>query len=195
MDLVLASTSTYRKRLLGRLQLPFDVVAPGTDETPLEGESPAALSGRLAVAKARDVSRQRRGALVIGSDQVASLGESTMGKPGNHSNAAAQLRACSGREVVFYTGLALVNSDPALELRHVEPFTVQFRTLSDDEIEYYLQTEKPYDCAGSFKCEGLGISLFEKMSGADPTSLEGLPLIALTSLLQEAGYPVLFARP
>ena len=191
MKLVLASTSPYRQRLLARLALPFETIAPGTDETPLPGEPPAALAERLALAKARSVANTYPGALVIGSDQVATLDGRFLGKPGDHATATAQLRACSGREVVFLTGLALYCAADSIDLRHVEPFRVQFRTLSDEQIDYYLRAEQPYDCAGSFKCEGLGISLFEAMTGADPTSLEGLPLIALTTMLAAAAYPVL----
>ena len=193
MKLVLASTSPYRQRLLARLELPFQTVAPGTDETPLSGEAPAALAERLALAKGRDVANQHPNALVIGSDQVATLDGRFLGKPGDHVAATDQLRACAGREVVFLTGVALYCTAYDIDLRHVEPFRVRFRPLSDEQIDYYLRAEQPYDCAGSFKCEGLGISLFEAMIGTDPTSLEGLPLIALTTMLATAGYPVLGA--
>ncbi len=191
MDLILASTSPYRQQLLARLRVPFETQAPGTDESPLLNEPPAALAERLAVAKARDVAAQHPDKLVIGSDQVATLDGDFLGKPGDHATAVAQLRASSGREVTFFTGLSLQCLARGLNLRHVEPFAVRFRQLSEAEIQHYLLAEQPYDCAGSFKCEGLGISLFEAMLGSDPSSLEGLPLIALTSLLQEAGYPVL----
>jgi septum formation protein len=193
MKLILASTSPYRQRLLARLQLPFTTVAPGTNETPLPEEAPAALAERLARAKARDVANGHPEALVIGSDQVATLDGRFLGKPGDHSTATDQLRACAGREVVFFTGLALYCAANEIDLRHVEPFRVRFRPLSDEQIDFYLRAEQPYDCAGSFKCEGLGISLFEAMDGADPSSLEGLPLIALTTMLTTAGYPVLCA--
>ncbi len=187
MDLVLASTSPYRKRLLERLQLPFRCVAPGTDETPLPDESPAALAARLAGAKARVVAAANPGALVIGSDQVASIDGSTIGKPGDHAGATAQLLASAGRQVAFYTAVALEGGPTALSLCETVPFAVQFRQLTEAEIERYLRAEQPYDCAGSFKCEGLGITLFERMIGDDPTALEGLPLIALARLLRQAG--------
>lgn len=191
MDLILASTSPYRRSLLERLQLPFRCLAPIADETPLPGEAPAALAARLALAKARSIARGNPGSLVIGSDQVAALGGLLLGKPGNHANAREQLLASAGQSVQFFTGLALCCEDSGFEEVMVEPFTVQFRPLNGAAIDNYLAREQPFDCAGSFKCEGLGITLFERMTGNDPTSLEGLPLIALTSLLQRAGYPVL----
>ena len=185
MELILASTSPYRERLLSRLGLPFSCEAPGCDETPETDEPPWDLAGRLALAKARSVSLRYPGKWVIGSDQVAAVDRDIMGKPGNHENAAAQLRASSGRRVDFYTGVALVGGPQQQEKFHVEHFSVYFQTLSDEAIDAYLRREKPYDCAGSFKCEGLGIVLFEKLSGDDPSSLEGLPLIALTRLLRD----------
>ncbi len=191
MDLVLASTSPYRRALLQRLQLPFRCLAPDVEETPLPGEAPDALAARLALAKARSVASVLPSSLVIGSDQVASLQGVLLGKPGNHANARAQLLASSGNAVQFFTGLTLCCRDSGFEATVVEPFTVQFRHLDSVTIDNYLTREQPFDCAGSFKCEGLGIALFERMCGDDPTSLEGLPLIALTSLLQQAGYPVL----
>jgi len=191
MDLILASTSPYRRRLLERLGIPFRCVAPDVDETALPGEAPQALVARLSVAKARAVARTWPEALVIGSDQVAVLDGAVMGKPGDHDSARRQLRASAGREVRFLTGVALVADARQLETFHVEPFSVHFRELGDKNIENYLLREQPYDCAGSFKCEGLGIALFEGMTGRDPTSLEGLPLIALTSLLAAAGIDVL----
>ena len=197
MDIILASTSPYRQRLLERLQLPFRCLPPDVDETPLPAERPAATASRLAVAKARSVAQAHPDALVIGSDQVAAL-ESTeggaptiMAKPGNHAAARAQLQASAGRVVSFYTGVAVCVAVTGFERFHVEPFRVFFRELDDKSIENYLMRERPYDCAGSFKCEGLGIALFERLEGRDPTSLEGLPLIALTDLLAAAGYPVL----
>lgn len=191
MDLVLASTSLYRRNLLERLQLPFRCVAPDTDETPLPGEAPAAIAARLALAKARSVARDNPTSLVIGSDQVAALGGRLLGKPGNYANAREQLLASVGQSVQFFTGLALCCKNSGFEEVLVEPFAVEFRPLDGAAIDNYLAREQPFDCAGSFKCEGLGITLFERMTGNDPTSLEGLPLIALTSLLQRAGYPVL----
>lgn len=187
MELILASTSPYRRQLLERLAIPFRCEAPDTDETPLPGESPAKLACRLATAKARSVATRFPDALVLGSDQVASIDGSCIGKPGNHENALLQLRSSSGRRVSFFTGLALLGHSRGLKLEAMEPFTVEFRPLGEAEIQSYLQREQPYDCAGSFKCEGLGISLFERMSGDDPTSLEGLPLIATSRLLREAG--------
>lgn len=193
MDIILASTSPYRKRLLERLQIPFRCLPPDVQETRQPGEQPAAMALRLALAKARNIAERHPQAFVIGSDQVASIGDSVMGKPGNRLAAHEQLRASSGREVQFHTGLALVSRSLNMEWFHVEPFSVHFRLLSDRVIGDYLRREQPYDCAGSFKCEGLGIALFERMEGLDPTSLEGLPLIALTGLLAEAGINVLGA--
>lgn len=187
MDLILASTSPYRKQLLQRLAIPFRCEPPETDETPLPGESPTALASRLASAKAASVAARFPQALVLGSDQVASIDGTCIGKPENHENAALQLRASSGHRVSFYTGLSLMSEATGLKLETMETVTVTFRTLSETEIQSYLQQERPYDCAGSFKCEGLGISLFERITGDDPTSLEGLPLIATSRLLREAG--------
>jgi MAF protein len=191
MDLILASTSPYRRQLLERLGLPFNCVPPEIPETRLPDERPEDLAGRLALEKARAVAQQFPEALVIGSDQVASLDEEIIGKPGNHESARDQLSNSSGREVRFFTGLAVICERSGYEATHVEPFRVKFRTLSRPVIEKYLHREQPYDCAGSFKCEGLGISLFTRLSGDDPTSLEGLPLISLTTLLNEAGLAVL----
>jgi MAF protein len=191
MDIILASTSPYRKRLLERLQLPFRCVAPDTDETPLPAELPLDMARRLAEAKARSVASRHPRALVIGSDQVAALGGRIMGKPGNHEAARAQLAASSANEVRFATGLAVLPPAGGPGQFHVELFSVHFRELDARMIENYLQRERPYDCAGSFKCEALGIALFERMSGNDPTSLEGLPLIALTTLLSRVGVNVL----
>ena len=193
MNLILASTSPYRKELLQRLQLPFTAVAPGTDETPLPGEQVTALVARLAQAKAASVAADYPDALIIGSDQVATLEGDIFGKPGTYEAATEQLRRCSGKEVVFYTGVALQLAATGHNEVHVEPYSVKFRQLSDDEIAAYLHQEQPYDCAGSIKCEGLGSALFEYLDGRDPTSLKGLPLIALTGLLSRAGYPVLSA--
>ena len=194
MELILASTSPYRKRLLERLQIPFSCTAPNVDESPLPGEQPEALAERLARAKAQAISARQPGALVIGSDQVASLDGRSIGKPGGFAAAEQQLRDSSGRTVQFYTGLALAG--PAAGECHscVEVFSVAFRRLSEAEIEAYLLKEQPYDCAGSFKCEGLGIALFERMIGDDPTALEGLPLIASCRLLREAGLDILQAH-
>ena len=191
MNIILASTSPYRRRLLERLQLPFRCVSPETDETPLPDEAPAALAVRLARAKAESIAKLQPGALIIGSDQVASIEGSIMGKPGNFNSASAQLRSSSGREVVFYTAIALIAPNRDQERFHVERFCVRFRALSNSQIANYLHREQPYDCAGSFKVEGLGIALFESLIGDDPTSLEGLPLIRLTTLLGELGVDIL----
>ena len=191
MDIILASTSPYRRQLLTRLRLDFRSIAPTTDETPTRGESPAATAARLARLKAESVASAHPDALVIGSDQVASLDGVQMGKPGNHETALQQLRASSGREVCFHTGVAVISLARGLQQFHVEPFSVLFRVLGDAQIERYLERERPYDCAGSFKVEGLGIALFERLTGSDPSSLEGLPLIALTGMLQHSGVAVL----
>ena len=191
MDIILASTSPYRRQLLERFGHPFECQPPDIDETALAGELPEELAGRLALQKAQTVAQRYPQALVIGSDQVAALENRLLGKPGNHAAAQEQLSSCSGREVQFYTGLALVCGSNDYQRQHVEPFTVRFRTLSAGRIESYLNREQPYDCAGSFKWEGLGIALFTELSGRDPTSLEGLPLIALTTMLLEAGLDVL----
>lgn len=191
MDLILASTSVYRQRLLERLQLPFTSMAPEVAETAKPGEDPRLLASRLALAKASAVATRIPGALVIGSDQVASIAGVIHGKPGNFEAARAQLAASSGSTVTFYTGVALVGLDAGIQLEACVPFRVHFRELLDSEITDYLEREQPFDCAGSFKCEGLGIALFEAMEGDDPTALEGLPLIALSKMLSEAGMPVL----
>jgi septum formation protein len=191
MELILASTSAYRRRLLDRLQIAFSCQAPAVDEKPLRGESPESLARRLARAKAMAVSAHHPGAVVIGSDQVASIDGRCIGKPGGFDAAAQQLRDSSGRIVHFYTGLAVAGPGTGECRSSVEAFSVEFRALSDREIKAYLLQEEPYDCAGSFKCEGLGIALFERMSGDDPTSLEGLPLIATCRLLREAGVIIL----
>ncbi|RDE24723.1 septum formation inhibitor Maf [Motiliproteus coralliicola] len=189
-QLVLASTSIFRQQLLEKLQLPFVCEAPDVDETPLENESAEALVCRLAQAKAAAVARHHQQALVIGSDQVAVLDGQIIGKPLNHQNAIQQLKNSSGRSITFLTGLCLHNSATGEQQTVCEPFRVHFRTLDDAQIERYLQAEQPYQCAGSFKSEGLGISLFEKLEGDDPNSLIGLPLIRLIKLLQRQGVDV-----
>ena len=185
--LVLASTSRYRREMLGRLGLPFDVDRPDVDETPLAGEAPAGTAVRLAEAKARAVAARHPGAWVIGSDQVADLGGLALGKAGGREPALAQLEACSGRRVVFQTALCLLRHG-GLAHAALDRTEVVFRALARDEILRYLDAEQPYDCAGSFKCEGLGISLFDAIHSQDPTALVGLPLIALSRVLREAGY-------
>jgi len=187
--LILASTSAYRRALLERLGLSFDTARPEVDETPLPDEAPPALAVRLARAKAEAVAAGADDAWTIGSDQVAELEGRPLGKPGTPENAIAQLRAMSGREVRFHTALCLVG--PAgRRLEHLDLTVVRFRTLGDDEIARYVERERPLDCAGSFKCEGLGIALFEAIDNRDPTALIGLPLIATARLLREAGFAV-----
>lgn len=191
LEVILASTSLYRRALLARLQVEFRCIAPRTEENALDAEAPEVIALRLALSKARDVAQLNPEALVIGSDQVAAVGDQALGKPGNFHTAMRQLQDSSGQAVQFYTAVAVVCLHRKFERFHVEPFTVQFRSLSDVQIANYLRREQPYDCAGSFKAEGLGIALFEKMTGDDPTSLEGLPLIKLTELLAAAGLDVL----
>jgi septum formation protein len=193
--LILGSTSRYRRELLERLRLPFAVDAPRVDETPLPGEAPAALATRLALAKAREVATRHPGALVIGSDQVADVDGEAIGKPGSHERAVAQLRRMSGRAVVFQTAVAVVRPETGFEQVERVPVTVRFRALDDDEIERYLRLEQPYDCAGSAKCETLGIALLSAIESDDPTALVGLPLIRTSALLRAAGLdPVRQAR-
>jgi septum formation protein len=185
--LILASTSIYRRELLARLRLPFSTERPETDETALPDEPPGTLVQRLAEAKAAAVARRHPQAWVIGSDQVAELDGQVIGKPAGHAGAVAQLRAMSGRAVQFRTGLCVMSRE-GLRLQALDTTTVRFRELSDAEIARYLVAEQPYDCAGSFKCEGLGISLFDAIDSQDPTALIGLPLIATARLLREAGF-------
>ena len=185
--LILASTSVYRRELLARLRLPFDVVAPDVDETPQPAEPPALLAARLAHAKAREVAARHPQALVIGSDQVAELGGMALGKPGHHEAAAQQLRAMRGRRVVFHTAVAVVGADRGFEMSDIARVSVIFRDLSDAEIEHYLRADRPYDCAGSAKVEALGIALLQSVESDDPTALIGLPLIRTCALLRQAG--------
>ncbi|MDC8784089.1 Maf family nucleotide pyrophosphatase [Roseateles koreensis] len=185
--LILGSTSRYRRELLQRLGLPFEVCAPDVDESPLPGETPAALAARLALAKAWAVARQHPEALVIGSDQVADLEGEPIGKPGTHERAREQLRRMSGKTVVFQTAVAVVCAANNFARQDLAPVRVQFRTLSAAEIENYLLAEQPYDCAGSAKSEGLGISLLAAIHSDDPTALIGLPLIRTCELLRAGG--------
>jgi septum formation protein len=185
--LILASTSRYRRELLSRLRLPFEVESPDVDETAGEGEEPHALARRLALAKAQAVAARSPDAIVIGSDQVADLDGRCIGKPGTHDRATGQLRMMSGRTVVFHTAVAVLSRTPAFEGSAVVPVTVRFRSLTDREIERYLRAEEPYDCAGSAKCETLGIALLEAIESDDPTALIGLPLIKTCDLLRRAG--------
>jgi septum formation protein len=182
--LVLASTSPYRRELLQRLQLPFEIVAPEVDESPLNGESARATSLRLAQEKARAAARNYPDALIIGSDQVALLEGQQIGKPLTHERAVAQLQAMRGKTTVFYTALALYNSRTGKMQTGVEETRVILRALSDAEIESYLRKEQPYHCAGSAKSEGLGIALMQSMNGNDPNALVGLPLILLCDMLR-----------
>jgi septum formation protein len=190
-QLVLASTSRYRQALLARLGRPFGCATPGVDETPLAGESTADSARRLACAKALAVAARFPGALIIGSDQVASCDGMRLEKPGNHANAVRQLSALSTRTALFETAVALLDARDGTMRSRLVPCRVTFRGLSRELIEAYLRAERPYDCAGSAKAEGLGIALIERIETEDPTSLVGLPLIALTELLAEAGAPVL----
>ena len=191
--LILGSTSRYRRELLVRLRLPFDVIAPRVDEAPQPGEVPVALAVRLAMAKARAVSAAHPNAVVIGSDQVAELDGEAIGKPGGHERAVAQLRRMRGRSVVFHTAVAVVCEASGFAGSALVPVTVRFRDLSDAEIEHYLRTEQPYDCAGSAKCETLGIALLAAIDSDDPTALVGLPLIQTCALLRQAGIDPLAA--
>ena len=185
--LILASTSPYRRELLARLQIPFEVAAPDTDESPLPDELPAATAERLAVAKASAVAHLYPDALIIGSDQVAHMGAQRFGKPGTRANAIAQLRAMSGHSVVFHTGLCLLNAATGrVHLRGI-PTEIRFRELSDAEILRYLDKENALNCAGSARSEGLGISLLEYLRGDDPNALVGLPLMALCDMLRAEG--------
>jgi septum formation protein len=186
--LILASTSVYRRELLQRLRIPFEVITPNVDETPLTGESTLDLALRLANAKAAAVAKEHPHAWVIGSDQVADLCGAAIGKPGNFERALAQLQLMRGQTVTFYTALCLMKSDIQTTLN--VPTEVTFRKLPDDVLESYLLAEEPYDCAGSAKSEGLGISLLESIKSDDPTALIGLPLIALTGLLRDAGFVI-----
>ena len=186
--LVLASTSRYRAELLARLQVDFSSARPEVDESPLPGEAPAALATRLAAAKAGDVARLHPGCWVLGSDQAADLDGRPVGKPGDAARAHAQLAAMSGRPVRFHTAVCLQRDGVRLVAQ--DTTTVRFRALDAREIARYLQAEQPWDCAGSFKCEGLGISLFTAIDSSDPTALVGLPLIATARLLREAGFAV-----
>ncbi len=191
--LILGSTSPYRRELLARLRLPFEVMAPPVDETPLPGEAPAALALRLALAKAKAIAALRPEAVVIGADQVADLDGQAIGKPGTHARAVEQLRRLRGRQAVFQTAVAVVRFDTGFEQVMLAPVTVRFRDLSDAEIEHYLQLEQPYDCAGSAKCETLGIALLDSIHSDDPTALIGLPLIRTCQMLRAAGLDPLMA--
>ena len=186
-SILLASTSPFRQALLHKLGLPFITAAPEVDETPQQGETAEALVTRLAVAKAQALAKMYPGHWIIGSDQVCVLDDQITGKPHTAENARAQLRAASGKAITFYTGLALFHPDTNQLLQCCEPFVVHFRMLTDAEIAGYVEKEQPLQCAGSFKSEGLGICLFDRLEGRDPNTLVGLPLIALNEMLQQAG--------
>jgi septum formation protein len=185
--LILGSTSRYRREMLQRLRIPFEIYAPEVDETPRAAEPPAVLALRLAIAKARAVAQHHPDAVVIGSDQVADLAGAPVGKPGTHAKATEQLRAMRGKAIVFQTAVAVVHLARGYEGSALVPVTVRFRDLSDAEIEHYLQAEQPYDCAGSAKSEALGIALLSAIESDDPTALVGLPLIKTCELLRAAG--------
>ena len=191
MKLLLASGSPYRKQLLERLELEFSCQAPDIDETPQPGETAEALALRLSEAKAQTLTEDYPNHLIIASDQAAQLGQAILGKPGTHHRAIEQLMACSNQAVTFYTGLCLLNTKTGKQQLACIPFTVHFRQLNRQQIENYIKKEEPLDCAGSFKCEGLGITLFTKMSGDDPNSLTGLPLIRLTDMLLNEGISII----
>ncbi len=189
--LILGSTSPYRRELLTRLRIPFDVVAPDVDETPHAFETPKDLACRLAMAKARAVATQFPAHVVIGSDQVAELDSQPLGKPGDHARAVAQLQQMRGKTVIFQTAVAVVCLESSFAQMDLAQVKVKFRELSDEEIEAYLRAETPYDCAGSAKSEGLGIVLLESIDNDDPTALVGLPLIRTSRMIQAAGVRVL----
>ena len=190
-SLVLGSTSRYRRELLQRLQIPFEVAAPDVDETPHADETPCALAQRLALAKAMAVARLFPHAVVIGSDQVADLKGTPLGKPGTHEKAVAQLRQMRGQTVVFQTAVSVVCLESGFEQNSLAAVNVTFRDLTDAEIENYLRAEQPYDCAGSAKSEGLGIALLASIDSDDPTALVGLPLIRTCQMIRAAGIPLL----
>ena len=189
--LILGSTSVYRRELLSRLRLPFDVVAPGVDESPRPAEAPGDLACRLALAKAQAVAQLHPSAVVIGSDQVADLYGEPLGKPGTHDRATEQLKRMRGRTVIFQTALAVVCLESGFEQSDLAAVRVKFRDLSDAEIQAYLLAEQPYDCAGSAKSEGLGIALLDSIDNDDPTALVGLPLIRTCRMLRAAGVNIL----
>ena len=186
--LILASTSPYRRELLARLRLGFEAMPPGVPEEHIDGESPADRALRLALAKAQAIAGRHPGALVIGADQVAAAGERVLGKPGDAVHCRAQLASLSGKTARFYTACAVLGVGAGVRLAHVDTTTVVFRALTADEIERYVACEQPYDCAGGFKAEALGVALFECIESQDPTALIGLPLIWLAGALRGAGY-------
>lgn len=185
--LILASTSRYRRELLQRLRVPFEVQSPGVDEAPRPQERPVDLALRLSLEKARAVALRHPQAVVIGSDQVADLAGQALGKPGTHERATQQLRQMSGQRVIFQTAVSVVCVARGFEQTELAPVVVQFRSLSAEVIESYLRAEEPYDCAGSAKCETMGIALLESIESDDPTALVGLPLIRTSRMMREAG--------
>lgn len=188
--LILASSSTFRRDLLAKFNLPFEVISPNIDETPLLGEKPQDTALRLAQLKAKKVAKTESNALIIGCDQVATLNDMQIGKPMTHENAVKQLQMMRGHAVIFHSALCLYNAQTGHMQAEVVPYEVKFRQLSDDEIERYLNIEKPYHCAGSAKSEGLGIALMDYMRGDDPNALVGLPLIRLAHMLRNQGVNV-----
>jgi septum formation protein len=186
--LILASTSRYRRALLERIAPPFEVMSPGVDEAAIPGESPRARAERLSFAKARAVAEQHPDAIVIGSDQVAAMGNRVLDKPGNAANCRSQLTMLSANTATFFTGCAVVGGTAEISLNYVDATTVAFRRLTSAEIDRYIERERPFDCAGGFKVEALGITLFARIDSSDPTALIGLPLIWLASALRKAGY-------
>lgn len=191
MKLVLASTSPFRRQLLDRLHLAYETDSPDVDETPLPNEAVHDMVVRLAEAKARAVAARHPEALIIGSDQSAELNGQKLAKPGGYDKAFAQLKQASGQRIVFQTGLCLLNSRTGALQSACVPYTVVFRELTEDQIDHYLRQEQPWNCAGSFKSEGLGIALFERFEGEDPNALIGLPLIRLVAMLEKEGMPIL----
>lgn len=191
MKLILASTSPFRKAILDKLGISFDTASPETDETALDNETPQQLVERLSIAKAKAIADKVESALVIGSDQVSVIDGEIIGKSHTHENAVKQLKNASGKTVTFYTGLCLYNSSTNQYQSEVVPFNVVFRDLTKHQIESYLRKEKPYNCAGSFKSEALGIVLFDKLEGEDPNTLMGLPLIRLVKMLEKENFPIL----
>jgi septum formation protein len=189
--LILASSSEYRRQLLVKLQIPFNSVSPKVDESALDGEAPHQTALRLAQVKAKIVAEKYPNSLIIGCDQVATLDGEQLGKPGNHQNATKQLQKMSGREVTFHSAICLYNAATGNMQAQVVPYLVRFRTLSDAQIEHYLNKDQPYQCAGSAKSEGLGITLIDRMIGEDPNALVGLPLIKLVTMLANEGLDVI----
>nr|VFK39251.1 MAG: MAF protein [Candidatus Kentron sp. TC]VFK52128.1 MAG: MAF protein [Candidatus Kentron sp. TC]VFK55040.1 MAG: MAF protein [Candidatus Kentron sp. TC] len=191
---ILASTSVYRRNLLSRLNIPFETESPTTDERPLPEESPEQLVHRLSAAKAQSIQSDYSNALIIGSDQVAVLDGDILGKPGSQAANIRQLSRAAGRRVTFLTGLCLLNTRTFRSETDIVPFSVVFRRLTPEQIENYVHRERPFDCAGGFKSERLGVALFERMEGEDPTALVGLPLIRLVTMLQRQGVDILGER-